>query len=521
MTLSLPERFMALFEGSDVAHGQTTVGRTKRDGKAEAKSFVVREPLTVERIDSHLRGGQGIGSIPINTSNRCRFGAIDVDDYDLSLPDVVRRVREIKAPLVVCRSKSGGAHLFLFLNRFEEAVLVRDYLTELASALGFAGREIFPKQDTILVDRGDVGNFINLPYHNAESTMRYGLSEQATALSLEEFLDFAEARRCNLADLEHHTLRQQAPGQDLRDYPPCMRRIIANGGFSVNRNISLFHSVVALRKERPDDWKEAVEEFNARFMRPPLPALEVSTIQRQHERKADYGFKCNDSPMRDYCDKELCRQARYGIGGEGGNAFPELTGLTVMLADPRVYYLNVDGKRLELSTSQLNNPREFQLKCLNDLRLRPPVPKEADWNKLVNKLLKESVEVDVPAELTFSGQFLELLEEYCTSRARATGPEEVNLGRPWTHNGYHHFKMAGLEAFLIKRGFTSFNRAQIQEQLRTLTGIEDCNKHLRINAGGKASTVRVWFVPQFESKETFTEEEIHSGSEKDEKAIPF
>jgi len=519
--MTLPERFMALFEGSDVAHGQTTVGRTKRDGKAEAKSFVVREPLTMERVESHLRGGQGIGAIPINTSNKCRFGAIDVDDYDLSLPDVVRRVRETKAPLVVCRSKSGGAHLFLFLNRFEDAVLVREYLTELASALGFAGREIFPKQDTILVERGDVGNFINLPYHNAENTLRYALGDEAQALTFEEFLDYADSRRCNLADLEHHTLRHQDPGQDLRDYPPCIRRIVANGGFSVNRNISLFHSVVALRKERPDDWKDGVEEFNARYMQPPLPALEVSTIQRQHERKPDYGFKCNDSPMRDYCDKELCRQARYGIGGEAGNAFPEVTGLTIMLADPRVYYLNVDGKRLELNTNQLNNPKEFQLKCLNDLRIRPPVPKEGDWNKLVNKLLKEAVEVDVPAELTFVGQFLDLLEEYCTSRARATGADEVTMGRPWTHNGYHHFKMSGLEAFLTKRGFTAYNRGQIQEQLRNLSGGADCNKHLRVNQGGKATTVRVWFVPEFESKETFTEEDIEDGPEEEADNVPF
>jgi hypothetical protein len=517
MTVSV--RFMALFEGSDVAHGQTTVGRTKRDGKAEAKSFIVREPLTLERIEAHLRGGQGIGAVPINTSNACRFGAIDVDDYDLDLKDVVRKVREARVPLVVCRSKSGGAHLFLFLQRFEEAVLVREYLTELAAALGFAGREIFPKQDMILVERGDVGNFINLPYQNAEATMRYALDEQGRALSLEEFLDYAESRRCNLIDLERHTLRHQDPALDLKDYPPCIRRIIANGGFSVNRNISLFHSAVAVRKERPDDWKDALEEFNARFMQPPLPALEVSTIQKQHERKPDYGFKCGDSPMRDYCDKELCRQARFGIGGDSSNSFPELTGLTIMLADPRVYYLNVDGKRLELSTAQLNNPREFQLKCLNDLRLRPPVPKEADWNKMVNKLLKEAIEIDVPAELTLTGQFLELLEDYCTSRARAVSPEEVQLGRPWTHNGYHHFRMSGLEAYLTRRGFTSLNRGQIQEQLRQLNKTENCNKHLRVTLGGKATTVRVWFVPEFETKETFTEEEIENENPAEE--IPF
>ena len=515
--MTLPERFKALFEGSNVAHGQTTVGRTKRGGKAEAKSFVVREPLTIEKVEGHLNGGQGIGAIPINTSNMCRFGAIDIDDYDLDLNDVVRRVRDSKAPLVLCRSKSGGAHLFLFLSAFEEAVLVREYLTELASALGFAGREIFPKQDTILVDRGDVGNFINLPYHNAESTMRYALDDQGEALSLEEFLDLAESRRCNLSDLEVHTLRSQEEGQDLKDYPPCIRRIIAAGGFSANRNISLFHAAVSLRKDRPDDWKDGLEEFNTRYMVPPLPALEVSTIQKQHERKPDYGFKCNDSPMKDYCDRELCRQAKFGIGGAGGETMPEINGLTILLADPRVYYVNVDGKRIELNTEQLNNPRAFQTKCLYDLRMRPPLMKENDWGQLVNRLLKEAVEVPVAEELTFTGQFRDLLKSYCLSRSRATSVSEVDANKCWTDGGYHYFRIAGLEAYLIRRDFHQFTRVQIQEQIKELVGTDNCMKHLRIKRDGKPTTVRVWFVPEFEGGEFDTEME----NENEQEDVPF
>jgi hypothetical protein len=517
--MTLPERFKALFEGSDVAHGQTTVGRTKRSGKAEAKSFVVREPLTIEKVENHLRGGQGIGSIPIDTSNKCRFGAIDIDDYDLNLNDVVRRVNESKAPLVVCRSKSGGAHLFLFLNTYEQAALVREYLIELSSSLGFAGREIFPKQDTILVDRGDVGNFINLPYFDAENTMRYGLDDRGEALPLEEFLTRAESKRCNLADLEVHTLRNQEEALDLKDYPPCIRRIIAAGGFANNRNISLFHSAVAIRKDRPDDWKEGLEEFNARYMQPPLPAIEVSTIQKQHERKPDYGFKCQDSPMKDYCDRELCRQAKYGIGGAGGETFPEINGLTILLSDPRVYYVNVDGKRIELTTSQLNNPRDFQVKCLYDLRFRPPLLKESDWNQLVNKLLKEAVEVPVAEELTIVGQFRDLLRQYCTSRTRAMAPEEVALGKPWTDGGFHYFKIAGLEHFLHKRDFQHFNRAQIQEQIKEIMGTDNCNKHLRVVRDGKPTTDRVWFVPEFETTEV--DLELENDDAESEKAIPF
>ena len=492
------ERFMAAFAGSEAAHGQTVVGRTKRNGKAEAKSFIVREPLTNKKVALHLSGGQGIGAIPINVDNTCKFGAIDVDDYDLDLKDVVRRVNRTGVPLVVCRSKSGGAHLYLFLRTWVDASIVREYLTEISSALGFSGREIFPKQDTVLLERGDVGNFINLPYHNADNTLRYALDENGDAMTLEEFLDTVDQKRCNLADLEPIMLRNmpQAEEADLKNFPPCMQRIVAMGGWDLNKNLGLFHTGVSLKKAYPDTWKQALEEWNMRHMSPPLPAEEVATIQKQLDKK-DYGFKCKERPMVDYCDKELCRQVKYGIGSSQ-ESFPILTGLTIMMSDPRVYYLNVDGKRLELDINQLNSSRDFQKKVLNDLNVRPPILKDADWGLLVNKLLSEAVEVDVPPEATKRGRFLELLEEFCTGRVRAMAPEEVNLNKPWTDKGFHFFKVKAVMDFLKKKEFTEMNHAQVLEELKRLGDGEDVMSHLSVRKDdGNRSTVRVCKIPAF------------------------
>ena len=30
--------------------------------------------------------------------------------------------------------------------------------------------------------------------------------------------------------------------------------------------------------------------------------------------KKDWGYKCNDVPMCNLCDKKLCRERKYGIG---------------------------------------------------------------------------------------------------------------------------------------------------------------------------------------------------------------
>lgn len=65
----------------------------------------------------------------------------------------------MKLPLVVCRSKSGGAHCFLFAKEWVEAKDMQMALRHLSSALGYGESEIFPKQIKLNLDRGDVGNF--------------------------------------------------------------------------------------------------------------------------------------------------------------------------------------------------------------------------------------------------------------------------------------------------------------------------------------------------------------------------
>jgi hypothetical protein len=52
----------------------------------------------------------------------------------------------------------------------------------MAATLGYEGCEIFPKQTEILVDRGDTGNFLNLPYHNEMKGLRYALKMMGTRL---------------------------------------------------------------------------------------------------------------------------------------------------------------------------------------------------------------------------------------------------------------------------------------------------------------------------------------------------
>lgn len=124
----------------------------------------------------------------------------------------------------------------------------------------------------------------------------------------------------------------------------------------------------------------------------------------------------------------------FGIGSEA-ETMPQVGGLTIMLSEPRLYFMNVNGKRIQLFTEQLQNPMLWQRACMEQANLMPPTIKGKKWQNMVQSLMRDAVTIEVPPELTISGQFRELLKTYCTGRVRAMVPEELELGKPWTEEG--------------------------------------------------------------------------------------
>ena len=500
--MSTTQQFMNAFRGSNEAHGQTTVGAVGRNGKTEANSRVVREPLTEELVNNHLEGKHGVGAIPITRENQCYFGAIDIDQYDLDHKGLIKKILEFKLPLVVCRSKSGGAHLFCFLKEPTQAKIFREYLTEIAGALGYAKAEIFPKQDTILSERGDVGNFINLPYFKAEQTMRYAFDDEGNAVTLEEFLKTVEKKKTLVSELEG--VKYGDSRELFTDGPPCLQNYVATGGVTTNRNIFLSQCAPYCKGKYSDSWKSSLEEINQRHCSPPLPASELVSLQSQYQKK-DYFYQCNIEPNASFCNKELCKSRKFGVGAKSDHA-ADLSGLTIMLSDPKLVFLDVNGGRLEITMDNLQNQHLFQKACMEQLMMMPSKMKEVDWVNKVNEMLKKAVQLEVPRELTVDGQFYDLLEMFCTSRIKAQSSEELLMGKPWTEGGKTMFMINGLMEFLRQRNFSSYTRAQIQERLKKLNDDTDCNGHKSIRKpDGSRSTIRVWWIPAYDGVEQKTE----------------
>ena len=310
--MELIERFKNIFQGLDRAHGVTKVAESISNGtKIKGKSFVKRESVTDELWQKHLEGEDSLGVIPINDENKCKWGCIDIDSYaGFDHKQLINKIQKLNLPLIVFRSKSGGAHVFLFTSDYVSAALMQDKLNEIRSVLGYGGSEVFPKQRE-LKSKDDTGNFLNLPYFNGDRTTRYAFDKDGNAITLDGFFNLYEDTKV----INIETIKVERPKSEYSDGPPCIELMAQNRIGEGGRNNALFHYGVYAKSKWPDNWKTKIMIFNDMAMEQPLSDTEVNIITKQHDKK-DWGYKCNDQPMCSLCDKKLCKSRKFGIGQE-------------------------------------------------------------------------------------------------------------------------------------------------------------------------------------------------------------
>ena len=109
-------KFKNIFEGLKIAYGQYQSGERNDNGKQQTKAFIVRKNVSDELYGKTSTGKRsGFGHHPNYEDNTCRWGCIDIDVYNLDHTSLIQSIRNLSLPLIVCRrSKSGGAHIFIY-----------------------------------------------------------------------------------------------------------------------------------------------------------------------------------------------------------------------------------------------------------------------------------------------------------------------------------------------------------------------------------------------------------------------
>ena len=489
------EKFKEIFSGLDRAHGVYKKGDTQNGVKQKGKAFIKKEPVTDELWQKHLDGEESLGIIPVRdaikdldgeiiTPSTCSWGCIDIDTYPLDHGALIKKIRDLNLPLIVCRSKSGGAHLFIFTSEPVEAKILKDKLEEIAALLGYADCEVFPKQIEILADRGDTGNFLNLPYFNGLTGMRYAFNDRGEALDLPEFFDMYDTYVQSAEQISQLKIESKKQVDELEDGPPCLQMMMSLGIPEGGRDNALFQYAVYAKKKWPDDWQNKLDEFNLKYMQPPLASAQIQKTVRQHERN-EYQYKCKDQPMKSHCASSTCRFRKFGIGGDFQH---EMSDLTKYQSDESQWFLNIDGRRLSLNTKDLYDQNRFIQSCMDQLNIIPNRLNPRDWIQRLQELIANVEIIEMPKEITKEGRFDSLLDSFLGDQGEAMNIEEIHIGKAWFEEGMAYFKLNSLQDFLSKKQFKDFTTTQMSARIKQMGG-GDTRKKI------KNKTVFMWFVP--------------------------
>lgn len=500
-------RFQRLFRGRENSFGQWDAEKT----------FTASRPVEEKNWISHLQGkGPILGSVPIMQDNTCYWGAIDLDDDTVDHAALAELVEHAHLPLVVVRSKSGGAHLYLFLLDPTPAKLVKDKLTKWAAALKIKNPpyptgaphpiEVFPKQAKMTPEDNQRGNWLNLPYYGWEKSDRQAVLASGERLAFEPFLEHAE-----MSAISSMTLEATEPFIDTRfvDGPPCLKTLDMMGIPEGGRNMGLFNAGIYFKlvdqtEDRDSEkWKDHIKEYNqSGKIDPPMKDVEVKSIIRSLDSR-DYQYKCEENPISAFCEKAACKKETYGITGfrkkKLASSMPEMKDLRKVTTDPPRWVLNVEAQDIELTTEDLMLMPRFRRAVLEKCSMVFPLMKQVEWDDELSKLLKDHTVIVAPEDAGVNGVFKYLFYAFLERRRNARNREDLLLGLPFQEGERVLFRSTDVISYLERKRFKDYDAPKVFMALRALGA-----GHTKLNI--KGASVQIWFInpPKSEQTEEFS-----------------
>jgi hypothetical protein len=475
----MQERFQQLFVGGGQAHGEWE----RETGACKT----LKAPASPQDYQDHVEGKRGLGLVPIREDGTCRFAAIDIDVDNIDHKALLAKVQKLRIPLTVCRSKSGGAHLYLFMadpGMPAQKVIVA--LKKWAALLGYPKAEIFPKQNK--VTRTNLGNWINLPYFDGENTVRYAQGPTGS-LSPEEF--FESVVLWNGVDTVDATLTQQLV--QIEEMPPCLACLTQEGLPEGGRNNGLFNFAVFYRKSSPNGWEEKVVQHNQLYVKPPLSNREVQTIIKSIGQRK-YQYQCGQEPIASRCQRQACLALPYGVGHEpwkDGDNFDDLlvSHVRKILTDPPRYIVEVNGHDVELGTKEFLKFPAFRDRIFELLDVVVAPQKQPQWEQTIRDLLSKKEEIQAPEDASTRGTILSKVSEFLTLSERTKGVEDILKGYPVRKEDFVWFRVADLQRYFTHQKFTQINNQVLFQVLYSAGGTY---ASLRV----KGKIVTAWKVPE-------------------------
>lgn len=142
--------------------------RGRGDARGSWEGGAIREPLTPLHFAAHLhhdRASEWIGVYNV-IDEMCSWGCVDIDVDDFPLASNVHRALELRDIPSWIEKTTRGFHIWVFPeDLLVPAHVMRRSLTAACRAVGYAPKEVFPKQDS--ASGRHLGNYVRLPLNGA------------------------------------------------------------------------------------------------------------------------------------------------------------------------------------------------------------------------------------------------------------------------------------------------------------------------------------------------------------------
>jgi hypothetical protein len=424
--------FQTLFKGREDAHGHyfSTKGAKATDrGKLVSKAESLAEPVTPELWKNHISGDDRLGIIPVRKDGRVNWFVIDIDFYKIGkkkLSEVggyEKLCAAIEAhgmKLVVTRSKSGGAHMWGFLEEPIKAKEASDAAKHLlgkldpAALLGIDPSEfkqhvdIFPKD----FSPDNIGSWVNIPYFGKACGCvgQDGMQD----LSLHAFVKLANERLYNPDELKFKA-QKEAPakkGGKHGDMPPCLEFMLKEGVPEGHRNDCVTQFAIYALKAHHDDFDEKVREFNDTACQPPLRNDELAPILKSVQAKGYEGYLCNK--IKDiYCDKEACKKRTFGIG-RGDVSDVGITRLEKIDGEEPLYIVTIGEKHFTVGVVDLFLYANFRRKAMAAINRLLPALRQPEWEDLLSIQLEMMEITEAASDTQMRDRVIKQFQQWCS-----------------------------------------------------------------------------------------------------------
>ena len=465
----MSEKYIKFFDGFRKAYGTAELKNAERDpdsGKLKLPNGAygwTHQELTDDIYEKHLNGTLSIGVQACTENSEARFGVIDIDpksydNFDKKL--IIDKIQEYKLPLIPVLSKSGGMHLYLFMDSFVLATKIVSFLSNLLPIFKLPPNcEIFPKQTQLTKDpesgKTNVGQFINLPYF--KKSERLAINLDGKPFTFDEFIAVIESNTVSengLKEITESIEKKDLEGvdSDFDDGPPCLAhlsKIMKNPGFD-GKDRFMYNYHVFVKMKYPDDWQQRVMNAPVKYFEPVhANAWEAKTVSAKVRSwtKSEKGYTCTQSPISDYCKKGICVKKQYGILAGSKGSYPVLTNLRKIDIEPEPEYefdvTKPDGIGKATvyckSIEHLTDQRKRRNSIARAAGFPPPIIKAPEDQTILESLFSTQTIVNPPIGTSPKEKLHDVLH------AKINGPKAMNdaafkSGTVLIEDGFAYFK---------------------------------------------------------------------------------